>query len=490
MQKPCPLTRHLMWAATLSLGFGTLWPVVIGWLGSSTATRAGVAKQIVIQRDGTPLVQEYEDSDYSSPIYHDLEGKLVDVSPRDKFADAVLMSTERRGHNPRPSLDWSTRLAQFAGPNQSKIIWYFVHDGKPEGSGVFEGFHLKSRTRIGFIGRAGFTTQQPSADQRIPVSSDLMSASSYSWTVQPTMVNRGNLVFASVNSDLRPLESVVFVPSERRVLKVDLQERVVRQLFESPEPIRSISVARIPADSKEGDDGRLVLIGVAGKVYALTPEGKLMRTVTITAELDSDHGYSNWYELLGGNAEIVVSRESPDGRHTPTEIYTVSADGTIESKREFILDSGVDPTNPKLEALLVSSFFPAPALLALGGLVVVPLFEVSNGAKRTIAEAALRYAIDGWPAFAFVLVISLLLAAWGRRRAVAYALSDREKRAWTIYIVLLGVPGFAGYLLHRPWPAREKCPSCPAKPPRDRDACANCGTPFPEPALKGTEIFA
>jgi hypothetical protein len=69
-------------------------------------------------------------------------------------------------------------------------------------------------------------------------------------------------------------------------------------------------------------------------------------------------------------------------------------------------------------------------------------------------------------------------------------LSRRERGVWAGFVLLFGVPGCAGFLLHRRWPVREPCPHCQARVARDRDTCAECGMPFPVPVLKGIEIFA
>ena len=52
------------------------------------------------------------------------------------------------------------------------------------------------------------------------------------------------------------------------------------------------------------------------------------------------------------------------------------------------------------------------------------------------------------------------------------------------------LPAYVGFRLYRRWPIRQPCPNCHAQAPRDRVACAECGTRFPDPSLKGIEIFA
>ena len=97
---------------------------------------------------------------------------------------------------------------------------------------------------------------------------------------------------------------------------------------------------------------------------------------------------------------------------------------------------------------------------------------------------------QSWPWILAVLALSIALAAIAWRQADAFGLSTRERIVWAGFVLLLGVPAFAGFWLHRRWPVRERCPHCQARSPRDRDACAACGEAFPAPVLRGNEIFA
>ena len=57
------LLRQLAWAATLATGFGTLWFMLVVWLGTSIqrglAGRGigSLSKRLVVRSDGTPLIQ-------------------------------------------------------------------------------------------------------------------------------------------------------------------------------------------------------------------------------------------------------------------------------------------------------------------------------------------------------------------------------------------------------------------------------------------------
>jgi len=93
-----------------------------------------------------------------------------------------------------------------------------------------------------------------------------------------------------------------------------------------------------------------------------------------------------------------------------------------------------------------------------------------------------------WPATVVIFLLGVILAGLCYRRQQKYGLPWTG--AWTVFVLLFGLPGYVGYLAHRSWPARLPCPHCGRPAPRDRPACMGCGRDFPEPALKGTEVFA
>jgi hypothetical protein len=84
--------------------------------------------------------------------------------------------------------------------------------------------------------------------------------------------------------------------------------------------------------------------------------------------------------------------------------------------------------------------------------------------------------------------MSLLLAAWCYRRHRRF--EERGALVWAAFVFLTGPAGIVGYLLHRRWPASERCAACGTVVPRDREECLACEAQFPPPAPEGIEIFA
>ena len=139
-----------------------------------------------------------------------------------------------------------------------------------------------------------------------------------------------------------------------------------------------------------------------------------------------------------------------------------------------------------MQTVLLAAGIPAPAIL----LAIEPFmaFETDQVQSYPAAVAATLEAF--WPSLLADLVVSSVLALIAWRRSRSFGLSRREQVAWGVFVLLLGVPAYAGFLLFRRWPNREPCPHCHVRSARDRATCAECGTRFPAPSLKGIEIFA
>jgi hypothetical protein len=122
--------------------------------------------------------------------------------------------------------------------------------------------------------------------------------------------------------------------------------------------------------------------------------------------------------------------------------------------------------------------------------VPAPVVVLAATAVALATKTAIEFPIDAVVIVAALEALwsSLALLAW--RRSRGFGLSRREQVAWVVFVGLFGFLGYVGFRLGRRWPVRVPCPHCGGPAARNRDECAACGTPFPAPALKGTEIFA
>jgi hypothetical protein len=165
----------------------------------------------------------------------------------------------------------------------------------------------------------------------------------------------------------------------------------------------------------------------------------------------------------------------------------ITPSGTIE-REELAELQGYLPLPERHRFWGLCAMMPEP-IGWLGAIFGVEPFWRLQYYKAGNYSEALRQTVElCWPMIVVVLLVSLV-AAWFATR-----LHRRYRRprmgVWAAFVFLLGVPGLIAYWLEHRAAALEQCRECDAIVPRDRDACANCATPFPAPPLVGTEIFA
>ena len=131
---------------------------------------------------------------------------------------------------------------------------------------------------------------------------------------------------------------------------------------------------------------------------------------------------------------------------------------------------------------------PAPIAELFIILVAEPDMLVTMGFEPSYSVAVSRCVRNGWPVFLAISLLSAALAVMTYRRHKRFDLPYAG--LWFVFVLIVGAPGYLGYLLHRPWPVREPCPSCREPAPRDREDCSECGEAFPPPARKGIEVLA
>ncbi len=471
--------RPLLWAATLAIGFGTVWSIVGAWLYAAIdSVRQGAQgntyEQLVVRSDGTPLIHSYRFDNLSLSTYRDLSGRVQE--PPD--GTHVLYGAYMPGERGTPgffadALGWQERLEVFVNEKEPTVLWYFVHDGKPEGAGYFVGYERDSNRRVGFIGLLGFRSHPVPMDEWIPVRNALMADysqwSSESISIYSTSNWGGPRALRPGQRDLPP--HLVHIPSGNSVQLVDLATRSVKSVFEAPAPIEALGILAFSTSSKE----QSILVRTRQQIQTLDHNYKLTRTFTIPTEADR-RSPMTWYEIDNGQAITIA----------PRTIYRIAVDGTIQDRFEVNLKNGSRELSQEMGAFLMSLALPAPAIL----IATEPLFLMGRDPALRYPAAVSAMLRRSWPSLLGIFALSLVLAVMAKRRSRAFGLAKREQFAWAVFVLLLGLPAFVGFLLYRRWPIRLPCPNCQARVPRDRMACAECGTRFPDPGLKGIEIFA
>ncbi len=469
------LLRQLAWAATLATGFGTAWFLAVVLLGTwiHEAWQGGKRsspERLLVRSDGTLFVESYRLDDLSKQTVRDLEGR-TQVAPemKDQIGPVYLSGeTPKPGYfTPQPG--WSSRLMSFVNEQEPSVNWFFVHDGKPVGSGYFVAYDRESKRRIGFLGMSGFRADPvPRADwiplQGEPTSSAPLSIySGHSWQVRP------------VSWDVPP--HWVYVPYGTLLRKVDLTARTVTTILETQEPIEAVGVPALVRwalgnPTKE----QLIYVRTAHQIQVLDQRDHLVRAFSIPAEVDPRSQVA-WYELGTGQAIAVFLNRL---------VYRISGDGAIQDHFTVDLQAGSSIPDQRTQTFALALGIASPTImLGIGFLVELEADETRDSPAGN--PFLMR---DFWLSLIAVFVLSCILAFMAWRRSCAFGLSRREQIAWVVFVLLFGLPAYAGFRLNRRWPIRLLCPDCHARVPRDREACAECGRRFPDPTLKGIEIFA
>ncbi len=480
------LLRQLAWAATLAAGFGALWLVLVLWLASpiQEAWWGGHLppyETLVVRSDGTLLIESVRREKLSEVTYRDLKGQVQEAPVREEQLPAVPMSGEQPNPGNFPSrLGWGLRLMEFVNEQEPTVNWFFVHDGNPDGAGYFVAYERTSNRRVGFLGMSGFRVDPVPKTDWIPASPELKSSipfsSIYSGRAWSPRADRW---------DVPP--RWVYVPSGAHLRKVDLAARTVTTVFETPEPIVAPGVPWLANwTTGHATKERTILVRTTRHIHELDLKHHVLRVFTIPTEADRRSSVQ-WFGMDSSQAIAVFtpsfSAGEPDSV-SKLKVYRIASDGVIQDQFELGLQTGSVPK--KVQDLVGVLGLPAPAIL----FALIPVIEVGiNQIKDYPAglEALLK---NTWPEFSVVLALSLILAVLAWRRGRAFGLAHKERITWTVFVLLLGLPAFVGFRLYRRWPIRQPCTTCHANVPRDRLACAECGVRFPDPSLKGIEIFA
>ncbi len=480
------LLRQLAQAATLATGFGVVWFMLMLWLGISIhqAWQGGnrpVYERFEVRSDGTPLIQSIPQDNPSSSTYRDLKGVVQEVPEGSDPLYSVSLSGAREASGfLSPPASWAQRLSAFVDEREPTVNWFFVRDGGLDGAGYFVGYERTSNRRVGFIGMSGFRSGPvPTADW-IPVRGDPRSSAPVS------IYSRPPWAFRPAGGDVPP--RLVYLPSGSQLRQADLAARTVTTVFETPEPIESVGIPTLAYWSTgHPTTEQPILVRTTRRIHELDQRHHVIKVFSLPADLDR-RSWVEWYHLKSGQAIAVVGPVRSTGRRDNVSrqlVYRINGDGAIEDQFAVDLQTRSMAPDARTQVFLMALGLPAPAVLPIGVFLMTEL-----NPPRSYPAYVTAVLKDAGPSLIAVLALSIVLAILVQRRSRAFGLSRREQIAWSVFVILFGPPAYAGWRLHRRWPTRQPCPNCQAQAPRDRVACAECGTRFPDPSLKGIEIFA
>jgi hypothetical protein len=478
MYKRNAILQPLGLAMVLAVGFGVLFAFIAIWILTTYQRITETPRdKLQILLDGTPIIVQNHDG---IDVYHGLDGKIITLPKYDVFSHSGGLAGPSVLETLEIPLIGSERVRAFPDDQVSPATyWYFIHDGNIDGKGYFVGYDSKSKHRVGYIGRSGFSEDMPVIDEWFPMDARKMKCGIY-----PNTYSYGYLrePGGDPHSELDIPWSTVVMISGDQLLQIDLKNRSISALLKSPDmySIGRVDVHNSIPDSTLSDDSRhhYLVLRTLNKVIFFDAAGKQVRTFEIPEDLRKR--YFTLYDLGDDKALISYSKGYPFPENRE-ELSWIDTSGKILRHEEATL-SGIASLKNELWYIT----FVLPELIAL--LFFILAIPFSADLSVTYASALGHVLLDFMPALIVVCILSAILALFCYRRQRCIALP--WTKCWVGFVFLFGLPGFLGYMFHRRWPPMENCPACGKEVAHDRERCSACGSAFPRPEPKGIEVFA
>jgi hypothetical protein len=475
-------SKGLFLALVLAVGFGAVWGMFSMWGVAVVEHVAGFQERsarLVVLVGGTPALAESNAS--GETTYRDLEGK-----PLERSSDRMQQvggSALAAGPPRDKSESWDRRIRAFADGGTPAVFWYFLE----EDGGYFVGYDSRSKTRVGYLGTAGFRDGMPSQAERFPFLGDVSGVMMprvlcNQWTDGHTSHPRKDGVAKAPAGTLSAWD-VFVLGGDDALYHADLRSRTVERVKGLP-PVRSASIVLGLPDLVRGTpthvaartDADVLILDDRGGILKRYPVPDALRgrlfTFVETADGEGLMLTKGKMDPLAAKTEQSVFWVKPDGRFRVSEV-------TLPRSRHGI--------NMPVAGGVVT---PSPVALA-GTVAAFGAWELQVGGFEGSYPEALRYSLRiYWRSLVIAQLVAIALAVLCYRRQLRYGATPAERVLWPLFVLALGLPGYVGYRFGRSWPVLETCSGCNALVPRDRDACARCAAEFPAPALLGTEVFA
>ena len=506
MPKPVAIAWPLLLALVLAVGFALVWAALVNWgvdMAWNVFGPERTSEYLELRMDGTPVVRSYRGNYGENSTYRGPDGKRLSISSQEAWLHGAYLFAAKDQTQLyslpalpwEPVAGWKERLLGWQDGAEPANYWYFLLDPKMPGTAYFLGFDSFSKRPVGYIGRNGFQSQVPSADERFAVHNHNRVRSA-TQSFQYSMEGR-EPHFVYIRSGV-PDEFpgwMVHVLTDKALMEVDLLKRSVQTVLNEPGLISADSV-ELALPSPTTRDSRLyrtqlkeyLAIRSADRVLVHEASGRPPSSFVIPAEFR--HATFSFFLLSDKSAVLAVvdplDPESDTGWRQ--RLVWIDSQGNISRREELRLNlrwfmdrSRYSPWRSAFDA-------PAPLAVAAISTMLEPWILVNQHKQPTYLAALATSCVKFWPALVVVCLFGGLMAWLCYRRQDRYGLP--WTKTWVGFVFLCGLPGLVAYRVHRRWPVLTPCSHCGWPVPCDRDACFACGREFPTPAPKGIEVFA
>lgn len=352
---------------------------------------------------------------------------------------------------------WAGWLFAFPDNSSPPTYWYFVVAADTlNGRGYFVGYDSQTRLAVGYLGRDGFTNTMPVRDAQFPIDGARFryggSLFGCLTSGQTQGFSPGGLVTSRSDCTYPPW--IFYLHSGAQMLKIDLAGRTVGKAIEADD-VLSIGqvVHREPEDAYSTKNQQTLALRRPDRVTYFNPVDESALDWSIPSELrDKDFTF---YPVTEQMAIVDIAHPIDSRQRHEHELVWLNRTGGV-TRREQVSLKGYPAATTGFEAAAPFLVLPEPLLWAC----VLPTIDADQ--PRGIPAFA-----DAWQGVLFVsltTVIAVFLADRKQRRA-----GLPRSYAWLAFVLLLGMPGYLGFLVHRRWPRQAM---------------------VPPPEMTGSEIFA
>lgn len=356
-----------------------------------------------------------------------------------------------------------------------KRYWYLMSDGQEPDGSYFVGYDSRSRSLIGYLGTRGYRDDVPPADERFYLNWRSHYMGSFT-TYQHTAMN------TEPSSNDEP--SVLFLVSQGKVLRVDLDEQTVADV-DLPGPARAVGTQGEPTSANDSSPERRISVRLPDQLLVLDLQGHILRRLPLPPATRGR--MVTLFLTVDGGAILTATNYRSRGQ--ATDIYQFGPDADANPSRHL---SYSPPTSAPViigqDEVALPLAIPVPALWAIGVFYAQPQAAMQEGNAASYAEGLAQGLDKQFLPLLLTFGVALSLSAWCYRRQ--RKLGEPGALAWAALVLALGPPGYVGYLLHRRWPPRMKCAQFSQRVPLPAEKCDACATPFEPVRPSGVEIFA
>ena len=466
-------------ATMLGAGFAVVWIVVSIWLLiglSMMISGSMVSKYPMVDNSGRILIQEYNPSTQQRKIV-DLEGKNI---PQPDGVGTAASNTWVPPDSPKQlSSRRQASVYSFTDQKDPKNYWYFVMEpsSTDETTGIFVGYHSRTRKCIGYLGRGGFTKMKPARDDQFAVSQYEFqtyngifpaSGSAYPSTSIP---NWGQAYQQGMGFP----PWVVYMWSKPNLVRINFRSRMVEQVFESdsvshatryykPVPVKSEDDSDEDGSGPNSDDDELqrqpaysqklmIALQDTDRFILFDPANHSTTDIVLPESLRESDSTFTLYQTPHDQVAMLTHIGESWNDSTYYEAIRFDSDGKITKKHERLVVMTVGDNIPaELAGIGMNFALPSPLVISTLAVAVIPS-TIPAYQKQSYSESLGDVIGFMWLGMVLLFAVSAYLA---------YITLKRERRFHSEYpmvsvafVFLFGWFGYIGYRLHRRWPTEK-----------------------------------